>query len=82
MPDNRTHWDGCWRDPAHHACAVAEVERALANLGKRRVRHSFDPVRALLHRTYNAWCSNDHDPDLMDQVEAELRIHRDPPRLN
>lgn len=23
----RTHWEGCWRDPAHHGCAVAEVER-------------------------------------------------------
>lgn len=23
----RTHWDGCWRDQAHHACAVAEVGR-------------------------------------------------------
>ena len=22
-----THYKGCWRDPAHHACAVAEVER-------------------------------------------------------
>lgn len=22
-----THWDGCWRDSGHHACAVAEIER-------------------------------------------------------
>ena len=25
----QTHHDGCWRDPAHHACAVAEIERLL-----------------------------------------------------
>ena len=23
----QTHHDGCWRDPAHHACAVAEIVR-------------------------------------------------------
>lgn len=23
----RTHWEGCWRDPAHHACAVDRIER-------------------------------------------------------
>ena len=27
----RTHWEGCWRDPAHHACTVAEVERLRAD---------------------------------------------------
>ena len=21
-----THWEGCWRDPRHHACAVAEID--------------------------------------------------------
>ena len=26
MPD-QTHHPECWRDPAHHACAVREVER-------------------------------------------------------
>ena len=23
----RTHWTECWRDPAHHGCAVGEVEK-------------------------------------------------------
>lgn len=27
---DRTHWDLCWRDPAHTGCAVAEVERLTA----------------------------------------------------
>lgn len=22
-----THWPECWREPGHHACAVAEIER-------------------------------------------------------
>ena len=26
----RTHWEGCWKDPAHHGCAVKEVERLRA----------------------------------------------------
>ena len=25
-----THWEGCYRDPAHHACALAEIERLKA----------------------------------------------------
>lgn len=25
-----THWDGCWRDSGHHACAVARIEELLA----------------------------------------------------
>lgn len=23
-----THWHECWRDPAHHACAVRRIEEA------------------------------------------------------
>jgi len=33
MNDGSTHWEGCWLDPEHHACAVArvrELERVLA----------------------------------------------------
>jgi hypothetical protein len=26
-PPEQTHWEGCWRDPKHHGCAVAKVER-------------------------------------------------------
>lgn len=25
--DPATHWPECWREPGHHACAVAEIER-------------------------------------------------------
>lgn len=25
--EGRTHWEGCWREPSHHACAVALIER-------------------------------------------------------
>jgi hypothetical protein len=24
---NITHYDGCWEDPKHHACALREIER-------------------------------------------------------
>ena len=24
---NITHYDGCWQDPKHHACALREIER-------------------------------------------------------
>jgi hypothetical protein len=27
-----THWDDCWRDPRHHKCAVARVERQQAQI--------------------------------------------------
>lgn len=26
MTEQRTHWEGCWRDRAHHECAVRRVE--------------------------------------------------------
>ena len=35
---DRTHWSDCWRDPAHHDCAVARIaglEAALAAAIKR-----------------------------------------------
>jgi hypothetical protein len=22
-----THYEGCWQDPRHHACALTEIER-------------------------------------------------------
>ncbi len=25
LNQGRTHWDGCWRVPRHHNCAVAKV---------------------------------------------------------
>lgn len=41
-PDERarTHWDGCWRDPGHHACAVAEVLRRQAEVDRLTLRWS------------------------------------------
>lgn len=30
----RTHWGTCWRDPEHHACAVANLEREQARVAK------------------------------------------------
>jgi hypothetical protein len=24
---DQTHYDGCWEDPKHHACALREIER-------------------------------------------------------
>ena len=27
-PRGQTHYLGCWRDPAHHECAVKLIERA------------------------------------------------------
>jgi hypothetical protein len=26
-----THWDGCWKEPQHHACAVGLIERLTAS---------------------------------------------------
>lgn len=31
-----THWDGCWREPRHHNCAVLEIDRLRAALAQRR----------------------------------------------
>jgi len=38
----RTHYDGCWRDPRHHACAVAKIEELQsARLGSMAI---YDPA--------------------------------------
>lgn len=28
----QTHYDGCWADPKHHACAMREIERLRATI--------------------------------------------------
>jgi len=28
----QTHWEGCWQDSRHYACAVAEIERLRVGL--------------------------------------------------
>ena len=38
-----THYNGCWQDPKHHACALREIER----------------LRALLHESFDALTSNE-----------------------
>lgn len=32
--DGRTHYPGCYRDPAHHACALAEIARLKAQVAE------------------------------------------------
>lgn len=32
----RTHWEGCYRSPKHHNCAVEEVDRLRAQLATAR----------------------------------------------
>lgn len=47
--NGQTHWEGCWRDPGHHACAIAEVERLQA------VGQMFDRLR----RIHARWARED-----------------------
>lgn len=49
--DGRTHWDGCWRDPEHWKCAVAEIERLRS---QRVTLSSTIEVLSLSVRTRNA----------------------------
>ena len=28
---DQTHYQGCWEDPKHHACALREIERLRTN---------------------------------------------------
>lgn len=34
MNEGTTHWEGCWRE--HHECAVAEIERLLEEIDRRK----------------------------------------------
>lgn len=31
---NITHYNGCWHDPKHHACAMREIEQLQKKLAK------------------------------------------------
>ena len=35
-----THWDGCWKEPKHHPCAVAMILRQSSELQEAAMRES------------------------------------------
>ena len=47
-PDNRgqTHYEDCYRERRHHNCAVAEVDRLIAEVSKLR-----DALQEVVHAT-------------------------------
>ena len=48
----RTHWEGCYRDSAHHECTVAEVDRLLlAFAGAQRTAKREVEISSLLNRS-------------------------------
>lgn len=40
MSDGQTHWEGCFRERGHHACAIAEVERLRSVIVEYRDAHA------------------------------------------
>ena len=57
------HWEGCWRDPAHHACAVAEVLRLQDDALLEALQAAIDGMSAEMRRAEaaeaalaTAWC--------------------------
>ena len=40
-----THYDGCWQDPKHHACALREIERQEQNIERLKWESSSDHNR-------------------------------------
>jgi len=50
-----THYPGCWRDPAHHACAVWLIEAA-----ERIMRYDVENVRdAMGYDGLQSTCAHD-----------------------
>jgi len=43
-----THWNECWRDLSHHACAVAKIEAAPQPTGA-------DALRKIVERVRREW---------------------------
>lgn len=59
MDRDRTHWDGCWRDPAHHECAVERAGQTLAFVDahaelQRELREIRAAARAIVE-----WCKDE-----------------------
>lgn len=80
-----THYDGCWRDPKHHACAVREIERlrSVAESREERVRGLIAEVERLRSRLklsidYADGIPTGYGEDEIDRQQAEIeRLHED-----
>lgn len=48
MTDDRTHWDGCWREPGHHECAKAMLISlslaVLAHMSERELQFHYSTM--------------------------------------
>lgn len=61
-PENpgQTHFDGCWREPGHHNCAVALLYERMAEPPAARQRLPFDcaaPEYQQMCKAYEAACA-------------------------
>jgi hypothetical protein len=71
----RLHWPDCWRDPAHHECAVREVIKGRVKVALLRVQH--DNLMALCDeqaRDEGLWFVAEHVTDAYLQA-ALRRLH-------
>lgn len=65
MNDGSTHWEGCWREHGHHACAIAAAELALAYVAA--LRQERDELRDEVRRL---------DQRNVDQASAQVESLR------
>lgn len=63
-----THWEECWLDPRHHACAVAEIQRLRAE--RDTLRAEVEALRAALRNVYGHVTNGNLEwPDALQLIE-------------
>lgn len=56
----RTHWDQCWRDPTHHACAMARIVQLEAQVHKLTACRETETAGCCTHKCFIP-CDDVHD---------------------
>ena len=52
-----THYEGCWRDPRHHGCAVAYIEHLTAVRSEQGTRNAarYEWLRSTFKMSVGTW---------------------------
>jgi len=73
---DQTHYDGCWQDPKHHACALREIER-LHEVERMYVKQFLDQERVATEQAKEIErVQGNNEKLLLDNLELRNEVER------